>query len=407
MTKLRVYMLMFMIGLCFAFLSLLVRFPEETLHSALRGMSIWWDVLFPTLFPFLVLSEILLGFGVVHFFGTLLDPLMRPLFRVPGIGGFVMAMGFASGYPVGAKLTAQLYEQRYVNRTEGERLVAFTSTSDPIFLIGAVAVGFFHSPELALILATAHYGGGVLVGLAMRFYGDPTPSEPPMLRRQANLLMQSIENMHQARLRDGRTFGTLLTDAVQSSLRLVIVIGGLVVFFSVLMELLFSAGILLMLSDYLQGALPAVGLPPQLAEPLINGLFEVTLGTKAAGAAVSVSLIHQVAAAAFVLSWSGLSVHAQIISLINKYGFRYGPFLLARLMHGAAAAILVYVGWPLLAPRDPAPASVPVWAGIRDTFDAGTAWSPSVPMVTLASVLGLALLLSMLIRACGIARKRL
>ncbi len=39
----------------------------------------------------------ILSFGIVHFFGTLLDPLMRPLFRVPGIGGFVMAMGFASG----------------------------------------------------------------------------------------------------------------------------------------------------------------------------------------------------------------------------------------------------------------------------------------------------------------------
>ena len=62
--------------LCF----LMVLFPAETWHASVRGLSIWWDVLFPSLFPFLVLSELLLGFGIVHFLGTLLNPLMRPCF---------------------------------------------------------------------------------------------------------------------------------------------------------------------------------------------------------------------------------------------------------------------------------------------------------------------------------------
>src|SRR5690242_9699805 len=92
-------------------LYLLLRYPEPGFNAAIQGIGIWWDILFPALFPFLVISEMLLGFGIVHFLGTLLDPLMRPLFRLPGIGGFVVAMGFASGYPVGARLTSQLWEQ--------------------------------------------------------------------------------------------------------------------------------------------------------------------------------------------------------------------------------------------------------------------------------------------------------
>ena len=79
---------------------MLMIFPAHVLNAALQGVGIWWDVVFPALFPFFIIAELLLSFGIVHFFGTLLDPLMRPLFRVPGIGGFVMAMGFASGYPV-------------------------------------------------------------------------------------------------------------------------------------------------------------------------------------------------------------------------------------------------------------------------------------------------------------------
>ena len=158
----------------------LVMFPHVGFQAALRGVSIWWDVLFPALFPFFVISEIMLGFGIVHFFGTLLDPMMRPVFRIPGIGGFVMAMGFAAGYPVGAKLTSQLWEQKLVNREEGERLVAFTTSSDPIFLIGAVSIGFFHDASLAMILAVAHYGGSVLIGFMMRFHGRKSL---PTLRR--------------------------------------------------------------------------------------------------------------------------------------------------------------------------------------------------------------------------------
>lgn len=128
-------------------LVLMLCYPGPYLESALRGLAIWWDVLFPSLFPFFIISEMMLGFGIVHLFGTLLDPLMKPLFRIPGSGGFVAAMGYVSGYPIGAKLTAKLWEQKMLNREEGERLVAFTTSSDPIFLIGAVSVGFFIIPK--------------------------------------------------------------------------------------------------------------------------------------------------------------------------------------------------------------------------------------------------------------------
>lgn len=211
-------------------------FPAQALHASLKGLSIWWDILFPALFPFLVVSEMMLGLGIVHFFGMLLDPIMRPVFRIPGTGGFVMAMGFAAGYPVAAKLTSQLWEQRLVNREEGERLVAFTTTSDPIFLIGAVSVGFFHDVSLAVILATAHYGTAILVGFMMRFHGGSAskkvtePAPQTASHTSTRLLTRAFKAMHRARLLDGRSLGEMLRQAVQSSLQLVMVIGGLVVF---------------------------------------------------------------------------------------------------------------------------------------------------------------------------------
>ena len=87
------------------------------------------------------MSEIMIGLGVVHFMGVLVEPIMRPVFRIPGEGAFAVVMGLASGYPVGARITARLYQEGMCNSVEGERLVSFANTADPLFMIGAVAVG--------------------------------------------------------------------------------------------------------------------------------------------------------------------------------------------------------------------------------------------------------------------------
>lgn len=376
---------------------LMLVMPDVALTASLRGVAVWWDVLFPALFPFFVLSELMLGFGVVHLFGQLLDPLMRPLFRLSGMGGFVLAMGFVSGYPVGARMTSQLLEQRLIDRDQAERLVIMTTTADPLFLIGAVSVGFFGTAAVAPTLAVAHYAGAMLVGLLYRFAREkkngrspakrpqaqgaernsfgkaaggakdgnakgPAPggtsgTGPPDAERrrqagrlpQAGRLRQAVEAMHEARLADGRPVGLLLHDAIRSSLKLIIVVGGLVVFFSAIMELLLHSGLLLWLQDAFRFVLHQAGLPGGLSPALTQGTFEVTLGARAsATAAPTAPLPDRLAVAAFVLSWAGLSVHAQVAGLMSRTAWRYGPFVRARLVHAAVSAWLAYALWPLL-----------------------------------------------------------
>lgn len=356
MTMKKIGWLLLMTGL-FSVVFLMAIFPEAALHSAIRGLAIWWDVLFPSLFPFFVISEVLLGFGVVHLIGTLLDPLMKPLFRIPGSGGFVAAMGYVSGYPIGAKLTAKLWDQKMVTRDEGERLVAFTTSSDPIFLIGAVSIGFFHNPRIGLILALAHYGGGFIVGLLMRFHGqkDSSSSGPSNELVKGSRIKAALRNMHKARKADGRDLGSLLMNAVQSSLQLIIVVGGLVVFFSVFLELWTRAGAIPVLSQVVNSLLSLVGVPEQLSTALVGGLFEVTLGARYAGeAGNTIPLAYKAAVAAFILSWGGLSVHAQIASILNETPLRYIPFMIARITHGVIALVAVLVLWkPLMGETTP------------------------------------------------------
>jgi len=181
----------------------------------------------------------------------------------------------------------------------------------------------------------------------MRFHGNPSPDPVSQtIKPQGSILKNAFLAMHKARLEDGRSLGVMLQQAIQTSLKLVFMIGGLVIFVSVILEQLSLIGIMSLTYTTLSYLLQIVNLPTPLAPSIVNGFFEVTLGAKAVGeVAPSVPLIHKAAIASFILSWAGLCVHAQITSLLTQTNLRYTPFLIARFIHGLIAMLLVYILW--------------------------------------------------------------
>lgn len=327
----------------------IIQYPEDSFNASLRGLRIWWDIIFPALFPFLITAELLFGFGVVHFMGVLLEPLMKPLFNVPGVGGFVLAMGFASGYPMGAKLSARLREQNLISRVEGERLVSFTSTSDPLFLTGAIAVGFFHDPKLGATLAIIHYLSSIIVGLIMRFYkkNDAEPFVTKVEKNEhINIIFRAFRSMHRARMNEKRKFGKLMGDAVMSSIETLLMIGGFIMIFSVILTLLTKIQFTTTLANLISVIITPIGISADLSNSIIYGLFEVTLGAKAISeASMGIPFIQKIAIVGAISAWSGISVHAQVAAIIQRTDIRYTPYLLARILHMIIAFILTFILW--------------------------------------------------------------
>ena len=70
---------------------------------------------------------------------------MRPLFNIPGSGAFAVALGITSGYPVGAKISNELFESGECTKQEAERLLSFTNTSGPLFIVSAIGIGMFNN----------------------------------------------------------------------------------------------------------------------------------------------------------------------------------------------------------------------------------------------------------------------
>jgi sporulation integral membrane protein YlbJ len=324
----------------------LVIFPEESFEASIRGLDMWWEIVFPSLLPFFIISEMLIGFGIVKFIGVLLEPLMRPLFRVPGVGGFVWAMGMASGFPAGAKLTARLRQEKQISRIEAERLVAFTNSSNPLFIFGAVSVGFFKNAHLGIILALSHYLGNICVGLIMRYYGRNDLEEKEKDKNKSKFpIRTALIALHRTRINDNRPIGKLLGDAVTSSIQTLLMIGGFIILFSVINKILFHLHITAFLAKIIEYILKTISIPESLSVPLISGLFEITQGSQMTSQVQDASLMQLAIITSFILAFSGFSVQAQVASILAQTDIRFQPFFIARILHGLFASFFTIVFW--------------------------------------------------------------
>lgn len=320
----------------FLFLALsMFYYPQEVVNSASNGLKIWWEYVLPALLPFFILSELLLASGFVRFLGVMLEPLMRPLFRLPGQASFVVAMSFTSGIPIGAILTSKLRNQKVLTQEEGERLLAFTCNPSPGFMFGAVASGMLGRPELGIVLAGSIYLANILVGIVFRFYRVTETTLSSSLFPSPKLALTELQKAQKA---DSRPFGKLLGDAVKQSINNILMVGGFLVFFSVFIGMLEKLKLTYALG-YLSQKFTGGLLSFQQVSALVTGFLETTLGCESAIASFA-TLDLQLAILAGILGWGGLSVFAQVASFTSTTDLGFAPFVYGRILQSIFAVIL-------------------------------------------------------------------
>ncbi len=315
---------------------LMLQFSQDSFAAALRGLYAWWEIVLPSLLPFFVASELLMSLGIVHFLGILLEPVMRPLFNIPGSGAFIISLSFISGAPIGASFTAKLRKNRLCTRLEAEKLIAFTNNTSPLFMFVAVAVGMFGIPALGAIIASAHYLANLLLGLCLRFYG--TKERKIKFKKSGNIFSEAWKIMLDIQKKDQRPLGKLLSEALKNSIAKLSLIGGYIILFSVIITLVEKTGLFTPLNNLLQFTLSLFGIEALSVHALTAGLVEATIGCKMA-AETDASLFERVCIVGAILGWSGLSIHAQVASMISETDIRMRIYIIARICQAILAAL--------------------------------------------------------------------
>jgi len=225
-------------------------------------------------------------------------------------------------------------------------------------MIGAVAVGMLNNPTLGTVICISHYSAAILTGILFRYYGndEETQNKSGSSKRQ-NTFIQSLSKLYHKQLKRERKLGELLGNAVQDSVHTLLIVGGFIIFFSVIIHILQETGMIQMLSYLLYPILNLLHIPLEMANGFVSGFFEITTGCMTASQAQT-SILHKVSAASAIISWGGLSVHAQALSLLSKANIKPSLYLFSKgiqavLSYSITTIILVFfyrmidpVFWP-------------------------------------------------------------
>ncbi|MFD1774970.1 nucleoside recognition domain-containing protein [Paenibacillus rhizophilus] len=374
-------------GLAMILAAAIISSPESSFNASLQGLKLWWTLVFPALLPFLMLSEMLTASGFVHAIGVLLEPLMKLVFRLPGSAGWTLALGMTSGFPGGAQGAVQLHRQGEISGRDAGRLASLAHFASPVTLLIVVGAAMLHSPAAGYGLLAVHWVAGLAAGSTISLGTSPhentAPAKASAIRR-ASLIRRAVSGAADARARDGRSFGRLLGESVSASVQSLMLVGGYMIIFAVVISIVTRQW------PMLPAALPA-------------GLLEIHLGAQAltSGPGPTVPGLSLgplgLAVLSGVLGWSGICAQLQALTVLRPSGTRFLPFAAGRLLHGGYAFLLTLLLYkPLIAIQE---AALPALAGgnlspMSGSSGEGAAWSffPNLAALLVLMLLSLLIL---------------
>ena len=310
---------------------LILLFPAQMIGAARTGLNLWFNQVAPSLIPFIIGTNILVGSGAVSFIGALLEPIMLPLFGVRGAGGFALITGMTSGYPMGAKITAHLREQKELTQVEAERLITFCNNAGPLFILGAVGVGMFNSAAFGYFIMLCHYASAILTGLVFKHYrrrGSRAKLSHNGRVGGSNTISKAYRSMRKTQRQDGRSFGALLGDSTKNAMETIALIGGFIILFCVLVEVVEMVNVT----------------SNPLTRGVLAGILEVTNG---ANILSDGGISRQTACFTIgIISFGGFSIHSQALTFIHKSDIKPTIYILGKLLHGLLAFVLSWVLFP-------------------------------------------------------------
>ncbi|NLL44558.1 MAG: hypothetical protein GX247_02690 [Mollicutes bacterium] len=291
---------------------------DTILETVDFSINLFINNIFPSLFPFFVLSEILINYGFVELIGELFKPFMHKLFRINSNCAFIFIMSIISGFPSSAKYTRELYLKGLINEYEATKILMFSHFSNPLFILGTISILFLNNKDVGLLILICHYFTNIIIGIIFRnFY--------PSNNEKSNISIKSaVLNMHKKRINNEKSFGQIITNSLINSINTLLLVLGIITMFLVLTTIIDNN---INFNNYNQS--------------ILNGFIEMTQGLKYISL-LDIPLKLKSILSTMIISFGGLSVHMQVMGILNDIKIKYLPFLTARILHAFISSFLVF-----------------------------------------------------------------
>lgn len=157
-----------------------------------------------------------------------------------------------------------------------------------------------------------------------------------MLKKVTDLTDRSILHTNKKLTLSER--GRIVSEAIITSINIMIPIAGFIIFFSVVSSVLIQSGIIPAISEFI-GKILIHKSTTATSSGIISGLLEITGGISQLAKAQIIPAIIKLPAISFVAGWAGISVHIQVIGIISNAKMSCRPYLVGKIIHGFIAAI--------------------------------------------------------------------
>ena len=221
-------------------------------------------------------------------------------------------------------------------------MLGFTNNSGPLFIIGTVGITLFGNTVIGILLFITHILACISVGIFLNLISKRKNTYNN--KKHEFKKISRINNFHnESKNLSFSSLGEVLGNSIKSATSTILMIGGFVVMFSVIISMLNQSHMFDGLSNILAPLFSIIGIPIEIVKPLFSGIVELTNGVNlVANTPIKVISIN-IILCAFLLGFGGFSVLLQVFSIVSKNGLSIKKYAFGKLLQGIFAAFYTFL----------------------------------------------------------------
>lgn len=282
----------------------------NSLHIHIEQILVTFtDNILPFLLPFIFLVNFLLSTGCGELLSYVLQYISVPVLGVSGNASLAILCSIIGGYPSGAIVADYLYSQNRICIEEKQRIINYCSFVSPSFLFGSIGVFITDKFILNSMYLSILFSGLILIKIC---------------KTNSNFIIYPYKSFMEEYKKKIQSFNftSFLQNVIFKSLKSVLTILGIILFFSIIsfnLKCFLPKTISIFLCGIFEFSLPSI-------ELVANGHNLWTL-----------------CYVVFILAWSGISVILQTLAFCKEKDFSTKSFILSKFVHATIACILFYL----------------------------------------------------------------
>jgi len=285
----------FKIFFLFTFIYILFKYNYILNTSVIDAVNLWITKVFPTLFITFILNDIIITTNILNPFIKIINPIFNKIFNTNGYSSQVFILSLFSGTPSSAFIIKEMLNNNSISIEDANKLISFTYFSNPLFLYNILNISFNNFITIKIILI--HYLSNIIIGLIFRH------------KKNNNKNLNIFQN------KSNKNVFFIIPNSIKKSLNTLLMILGTITFYMIISNLIINI-------------LPS----SSIIQVIFKGTLEITQSLNNLYIVNSSNILKEIIAIS-IISFGGLSIHTQELSLIDNTKISYKNFLLGRLLH--------------------------------------------------------------------------